>query len=233
MSELIVVLDVNTRDEALAIVDACAPCHWFKVGSQLFTRCGPEIVRELHKRQKSVMLDLKFHDIPNTVHESAAAAADLGVAMFTLHAAGGKAMIERAREAVSHTETRILAVTVLTSFTPEALREEVGLRESPAEAVPRYAALAMDGGAHGIVCSPREIALVREATPKDTLIVTPGIRPEWSEKNDQARASTPADAVRAGATHLVVGRPILSHPDPREAVSAILKEVRLAETGAA
>lgn len=224
-TQLIVVLDVDTRDEAIGIVDACTECEWFKVGFQLFTRCGPDIVREILGRGKRVMLDLKFHDIPNTVNKAAKAAADLGVSLFTLHAGGGRDMIAAACEAVENTDARALAVTVLTSLSETMLREEVGLQESPEEAVVRLAAMAVDAGAHGLVCSPKEIVRLRETLGAGPLIVTPGVRPEWASKDDQARVTTPREAAKAGASFIVVGRPIVRHENPAEAVALINQEL--------
>lgn len=224
-TELITGLDVDTREEALAAVEACVGCDWFKVGFQLYTRCGPSIVREIRGLGKNVFLDLKFHDIPNTVSKAAKAAADLNAGLCTVHALGGRVMIAGAREAVEGTGTRILAVTILTSLSDDMLRDEVGLPETAAEAVPRLAAMAVDAGAHGIVCSPREIALVREAVGAGPLVVTPGIRPAWSTRDDQARVMTPSEAAAAGASMFVVGRPILRHAKPGEAVRLILEEL--------
>lgn len=224
-TELIVVLDVDTREEAMSIVASCEGCDWFKVGGQLFTRCGPEIVRMIQDQGKKVMLDLKFHDIPNTVGHAVHAAVDLGVSMLTLHAGGGRAMIEAAQKAAAKSPTRLLAVTVLTSMNEDMLRGEVGIPESPAETVTRWARMAVDSGAHGIVCSAQEIGLVREAVGADPLIVTPGIRPAWASSDDQQRIMTPHDACQAGASHIVVGRPILNHDDPAEAVRLILEEL--------
>ena len=224
-TELIAVLDVDTRDAALETVAACGACACFKVGSQLFTRCGPAVVREIQGRGKQVFLDLKYHDIPNTVANAARAAADLGVALFTLHATGGRKMIEAARNAVEGTDTRILAVTVLTSLSDSMLRDEVGVPETAAQAVPRLAKQSVDSGAHGIVCSPLEIALVREAVRPGALIVTPGIRPAWATQDDQARVMTPRQAADAGADFIVVGRPILRHENPAEAVRLIIEEL--------
>lgn len=224
-TELILVLDMNGADEALRTADRCAGCEWFKVGFQLFTRNGPSIVQSLQESGRRVMLDLKFHDIPNTVGEAARAAADLGVGMFTLHASGGCRMIEAARSAVDGSETKILAVTVLTSLNEEMLRHEVGIPETPRDAVQRFARQSIEAGAHGIVCSAQEIVPVREVTPSGTMIVTPGIRPAWSAKDDQQRVTTPQDAARAGATHVVVGRPILKHTDPAQAVRLIKEEL--------
>lgn len=224
-TELIVVLDVDSRAEALSIVERCDGCEWFKVGFQLFTRYGPEIVREIREQNKKVMLDLKFHDIPNTVHHAARSAVAMGADLFTLHASGGRDMIAKAREAVEGTDTRILAVTVLTSLTESMLREEVGFQETPEEAVKRLAAMAVEAGAHGIVSSPKEIEMLRATLGEEPLIVTPGIRPEWSTKDDQARVTTPAEAARAGASHIVVGRPILKHANPTQAVTLIQQEL--------
>ncbi|HUW63016.1 MAG TPA: orotidine-5'-phosphate decarboxylase [Candidatus Bathyarchaeia archaeon] len=224
-TDLIVGLDVDTREQALAAVGAIGVCTHVKIGAQLFTRCGPEIVREIQALGKRVMLDLKYHDIPNTVGSAARAAADLGVALFTLHAAGGKKMIEAARKAVDGTDTRILAVTVLTSLTDAMLRDEIGIPETAAQAVPRLARMAVESGAHGIVCSPREIGLVRGAVGPQPLIVTPGVRPAWASKDDQARVMTPREAAQAGANYIVVVRPILKHENPAEAVRLILEEL--------
>lgn len=224
-TELIVVLDMDTRDEALDTIQKCGDCAWFKIGSQLFTRCGPGLVREVIALGKNVFLDLKFHDIPNTVAHGAKAAADLGAGLFTVHASGGRKMISAARKAVEGTSARILAVTVLTSLSDEELRAEVGLHETAAEAVPRLAKQAIEAGAHGIVCSPLEIALVRAAIGPEALIVTPGIRPAWSSQDDQSRILTPREAAEAGANMIVVGRPILKHSNPAEAVRLIEEEL--------
>lgn len=224
-TKLITVLDVDSRDEAMSAVEAARGCEWFKVGFQLFTRCGPPMVRELIESRRNVFLDLKFHDIPNTVGKAALAAADLGASLFTLHACGGRRMIAAARAGVEGSETRILAVTVLTSLSEQMLREEVGLDETPGAAVARYARMACESGAHGLVCSPREIGLVREAVGPDPLIVTPGVRPSWAGADDQERTLTPGEAARAGADFVVVGRPILKHPQPEEAVRMILEEL--------
>jgi len=224
-TELIVVLDVDTPEDALRVVDSCAGCHWFKVGSQLFARCGPDIVTELIRQDRRIMLDLKFHDIPNTVHQAARAAVNMGASMFTVHATGGHDMIVAARKAVDGTETKMLAVTVLTSLNADMLRKEIGFDESPEAAVVRLAAMAIESGAHGVVCSPKEIGPVRDAIGPDMLIVTPGIRPAWSSRDDQQRLATPAEAARAGATHIVVGRPILNHDDPAQAVRLIKEEL--------
>lgn len=224
-TQLIIGLDVDTREQALSAVHACQGCDWFKIGSQVFTRCGPSIVKEVLGLGRNIFLDLKYHDIPNTVASACRAASDLGVSLLTLHASGGRKMIAAAREAVEGTQTRLLAVTVLTSLSEEMLRNEVGLPETPAEAVRRYAKLAVESGAHGIVCSPWEIEIVREAVGPEPLIVTPGIRPRWASADDQARIMTPTEAAQRGANFIVVVRPILKHANPSEAVKLVLEEL--------
>ncbi|NIA12661.1 MAG: orotidine-5'-phosphate decarboxylase [Nitrospiraceae bacterium] len=226
-TELITVLDVDTREEALDLVRACGDCKFFKIGAQLFTRCGPAIVKEVQALGKQVFLDLKYHDIPNTVAKAAKGAADLGVSLMTIHAVGGRRMIEAAREAVEGSGTRILAVSVLTSLSDEMLRDEVGINETAESAVQRLAALAVDSGAHGVVSSPQELPVLRAELGPDALIVTPGIRPAWASRDDQARIMTPRDAAAAGASFVVVGRPILKHENPAEAVRMILEELNV------
>ena len=224
-TEIIVALDVNTREEALRAAGTCKGCDWFKVGLQLFSRTGPTLVRYLIAHDKKVFLDLKLHDIPNTVGHAATAAADLGVSLITVHASGGKRMIAAAREAVEGSETRVLAVTVLTSLSENELRGEVGMDETPAEAVERLAGMAVGAGAHGIVASPKELAMLRQAVGAGPLIVTPGIRPSWSSQNDQVRIATPRDAARDGADFIVVGRPVLQNEDPAQALQARREEL--------
>ncbi|MBW7863360.1 MAG: orotidine-5'-phosphate decarboxylase [Candidatus Hydrogenedens sp.] len=224
-TDLIVVLDMDSRAEALETVRRCGRCRWFKIGSQLFTRCGPSIVQEVLDLGKEVMLDLKFHDIPNTVAHAARAGAELGAGLMTLHALGGRKMIDAARKAVEGTPARLLAVTILTSHSDAALRGELGLGETAAEAVPRLARQSLEAGAHGIVCSPLEIAAVRAAAGPDALVVTPGIRPAWAATDDQERIMTPREAAAAGASMIVVGRPILKHENPALAVDQILEEM--------
>ena len=225
VTTLITALDVDTEAEAIDLAASCGACVWFKVGFQLYTRCGPVIVERLQSSGKQVFLDLKLHDIPNTVAKAAKAAADLGAGLLTMHALAGRDAIAAAREALEGTDTRLLAVTVLTSHTDATLRDELGIPESAAIAVPRLAKMAVEAGAHGVVCSPLEIVSVREAVGPDALIVTPGIRPAWAAANDQARIMTPAQAAEAGADFIVVGRPITHHERPAEAVGLILGEL--------
>jgi len=225
---LIVALDVADAFAARAIARRLAgEVGMFKVGSQLFTAAGPSIVRELVADGQRVFLDLKFHDIPNTVAGAVAAAARLGVSLVTVHAAGGTAMIAAAAEAVRGTATRVLAITVLTSLDAAALNA-IGIGGGVEAGVTRLARLAAKAGAHGVVASPHEARALRDARGGGFLVVTPGIRPAGTAMDDQARAATPASALAAGADYLVVGRPILAAPDPVAAARAIVLEMEAA-----
>jgi orotidine-5'-phosphate decarboxylase len=219
---LIVALDVPTSDAADALVDRLAGAvGMFKVGSQLFTEAGPRFVRQLVKRGEKVFLDLKYHDIPNTVAGAVARAAELGVSLLTVHALGGRGMLEAAVGALPAMGTKVLGITVLTSHAEEDLGE-VGLGGMLADNVRRLAHLAKDARLDGVVASPHEVGLIRAACGGDFLVVTPGIRPAGSARGDQARAATPDAAVLAGADYIVVGRPILEASDPRAAAEAIV-----------
>jgi len=224
-TKLIAALDFENRETTLNAVAACEGCEWYKIGLQLFSRTGPTLPRYLLAHNKHVFLDLKLHDIPNTVAKAARAAAELGADLITVHAAGGRRMMEAARNAVEGTQTKLLAVTVLTSLTEAELRDEVGMPETPEQAVARLARLAVDAGAHGVVASPLEVELLRKTIGAEPLIVTPGVCPDWAEINDQARVTTPRQAALAGADFIVVGRPIFKHANPAEAVQLILKEL--------
>jgi len=222
---LIVALDVPQGDAARALLERLAGhVGLFKVGSQAFTAAGPELVREIVGRGEKVFLDLKFHDIPNTVAGAVASASRLGVSLVDVHGLGGRAMMEAAVGALPAMGTRLLAITILTSHDEETLGE-IGVNGSMAESVRRLAQLARDAGADGVVASPHEVALVREACGSDFLIVTPGIRPAGVALGDQARAATPAAALAAGADYLVVGRPITGAADPAAAADAIVREM--------
>ena len=222
---LIVALDVPTPAEATTLVDRLAGlAGMFKVGSQLFTAGGPDLVRALVARGEKVFLDLKYHDIPNTVAAAVSAACRLGVSLVHVHALGGKAMMEAAVGAMPAMGTRLLAVTVLTSHDAASLGE-VGVGGDVADAVRRLALLAHAAEVDGVVASPQEVALIREACGADLLVVTPGIRPAQSRLADQARAATPAAALKAGADMLVVGRPVIEAPDPAAAARAVLREM--------
>ena len=227
-SPIIVALDFPNEKEALALVSQLEPgrCR-LKVGKELFTRSGPELVKNLVNKNFDVFLDLKFHDIPNTVARACQAGADLGVWMINVHAMGGRKMLEAAREALpSNSNTKLIAVTVLTSMGAEDLKE-IGLTHSPAEQVKKLATLTHDCGLDGVVCSPQEISLLREDLDNNFELVTPGIRPEWSVTGDQKRIMTPAQAVQAGSNYLVIGRPITQAEQPMQALEKIEKELNL------
>ncbi|RNC67574.1 MAG: orotidine-5'-phosphate decarboxylase [Desulfuromonadales bacterium] len=201
----------------------------FKVGKQLFTACGPAAVRMIQKFGGEVFLDLKFHDIPNTVAMASVEAARLGVRLFNLHALGGYEMMARTREALDKEfsggeRAKVLAVTILTSSTEETLRG-VGINIPVPDMVVKLAALAKKAGIDGVVASPLEVPLIREACGSDFLIVTPGVRPGFAALNDQKRVMTPVEAVTAGSDYLVIGRPIGDAEDPAVAAEMILDEI--------
>ncbi len=229
MSEprIIVALDVADARDALQLAERMDPTRCrLKVGKELFTRAGPEVVAQLIDKGFPVFLDLKYHDIPNTVAGACRAAADLGVWMVNVHAQGGRRMMESAREAVSGfaQPPRLVAVTLLTSLGQDDLLE-VGLQGTPLDNVVRLARLARDSGLDGVVCSPHEIKALRQRLPKSFTLVTPGIRPAGAETQDQKRVMTAAEAVERGSTYLVVGRPITRAEDPMAALAAIEEEI--------
>ncbi|HEX8776030.1 MAG TPA: orotidine-5'-phosphate decarboxylase [Pyrinomonadaceae bacterium] len=235
---LIVALDVESAGEARELFARLRDyARMFKIGSQLFTAAGPGLVRELSEEGASIFLDLKFHDIPNTVAGAGIEAARLGVSIFNVHALGGGEMMRRTRAAVQEVSEReglkrprIIAVTALTSADSATL-EEVGIEGGAQRLVTRLARLAEACGLDGVVASPAEIAMVREhVSAPNFLIVTPGVRLEGSATDDQKRVMTPAEAVRAGADYLVVGRPILKAPHPERAVAQIVEEMERADS---
>lgn len=230
---LIVALDVESAQEARELFARLRDyAGMFKIGSQLFTAAGPDIVRELVAGGASVFLDLKFHDIPNTVAAAGVEAARLGVSMFNVHALGGNQMMRRTMDAVLEASVRegierpaVIAVTVLTSADSDTLAE-VGIPSDPLTTVRRLAHLAQACGLDGVVASPREVALVRASVNAgDFLIVTPGVRPSGATADDQKRIMTPAETVLAGADYLVMGRAILKADDPQRAVIKIVEEM--------
>jgi orotidine-5'-phosphate decarboxylase len=232
VDRLLVALDFSTPHEAIALADRLrGVVGGFKVGSQLFTSAGPDVVRTLVARGDRVFLDLKYHDIPNTVAGSIAAASDLGVWMVNVHAAGGHAMLVAARDAAHAKNPQgrrplVLAVTVLTSLDAATLTS-IGVAASPVDQVVRLAKLAEAAGLDGVVASPQETGTLRRACRTGFVIVTPGIRggSAVSGRDDQQRTATPKGAVEAGSTYLVVGRPITAAPDPREAATRIAAEI--------
>lgn len=226
-SPLIIALDYASLDAALCMADRLDPARCrLKVGKELFTRSGPDVVEALHGRGFEVFLDLKFHDIPNTVAGAVQAAAEQGVWMVNVHAGGGRRMMEAARERLQRhgLSTHLIAVTVLTSMEAEDLAE-VGVDVTPAEQVERLARLASQSGMDGVVCSAQEAARLRELCGESFLKVTPGIRPSFAVAGDQRRVMTPRDAMEEGSTHLVVGRPVTQADDPMAALAAIEAEL--------
>ena len=222
--KIIVSLDMATKKEALVLVDQLnGQISFFKIGLQLYTAEGPEIVRTLLSTGAKVWLDLKLHDIPNTVARAVESASNLGVHMLTIHLSGGSEMI-RAATAARANNISILGVTVLTSATEQTLRE-IGIADGVEDQVLRLAKLGVEAGIDGIVASPHEIKILRTEFGDKIKIVVQGIRPIWAEPGDQKRFMTPRQALDAGADYLVIGRPIIAHSRPREAVTKILNEV--------
>jgi orotidine-5'-phosphate decarboxylase len=222
---LIVALDVSTAAAARKIVAAVGDsAHAYKVGMQLYTAEGPSIVRELVGSGRRVFLDLKYHDIPNTVGAAVREAARLGVSMLTVHASGGGKMLRAAVEAAQKPGFLVLAVTVLTSLDDDELGK-IGLRGGALDQVLRLTALALSNGCKGVVASALEAAALREEFGHDFTIVTPGVRLAGSGPNDQARVVTPSEAISAGASHIVVGRPITEASDPAAEARAILGQI--------
>ena len=228
---LIVALDVDTKKKALGLVEKLkTEVKIFKIGSELFTSCGPSIVEEAQNAGAKIFLDLKFHDIPNTVAKAAIAATRLGVFIFNLHALGGSDMMKKAAEAAADESKRlkiakpkIIAVTVLTSMDENSLKK-IGINDNMEKQVLKLAKLAKDASLDGVVASPSEVKLIRRELGNEFIIVAPGVRPEWASANDQKRIASPKEAVLNGATYIVVGRPVIEAPDPLSAAKRILEE---------
>ena len=225
MAQVIIALDVATLDEAMGLVDSLGEgTDFYKVGLELFTRQGPSVVRALRGRDKRILLDLKLLDIPNTVARAVGRARDLDVELLTLHATGGRPMMEAAAEAAGDDLT-LLGVTVLTSMTASDLADSWGREvDSLEEEVVRLARLAQASGVGGVVASVRETALIKNVLGSDLVVVTPGIRLAGDDAHDQARVSTPAEAVAAGADFLVIGRSVTQASDPAEALRRVCEE---------
>ncbi|AVV33504.1 MULTISPECIES: orotidine-5'-phosphate decarboxylase [Cobetia] len=226
-SPLIIALDYPDMSAALAMADQLDPARCrVKVGKELFTRVGPEILKALHQRGFEVFLDLKFHDIPNTTAQAVLAAAEHGVWMTNVHASGGARMMQAAAEALSTRglDTQLIAVTVLTSMEQTDLAG-IGLDVTPLAQVERLAALAQQSGMNGVVCSARETPSLKALCGPEFLKVTPGIRPSFAQAGDQRRTMTPGEAMAAGSTHLVIGRPVTQADDPLAALALIEQEL--------
>ncbi|HEX4341949.1 MAG TPA: orotidine-5'-phosphate decarboxylase [Verrucomicrobiae bacterium] len=229
---IIAALDVAKADEALKLAKEIAPSVGaFKIGSELFTAAGPDIVRKIRATGVAVFLDLKFHDIPNTVAKAVAAAVRLDVQMLTVHASGGIEMLKAAEKAaeetaweIGHAPPLVLGVTVLTSLDSQTL-SEIGLDPNVARQVRRLANMTNTAGLRGLVCSPLEVAELRQTLPRSTQLVTPGVRLESAPADDQKRTMSPREAITAGANWIVIGRPIYAAENPREAAEKILKSL--------
>jgi orotidine-5'-phosphate decarboxylase len=223
-SKIIVALDVPTAEEALRLVrDLSGVVSFFKIGLQLYTAEGPQIVAGVRASGASVFLDLKLHDIPNTVGKAVSAAANLGVAMLTVHLSGGSKMLSAAA-ADCPPNLMLLGVTVLTSSTAETLRE-TGVESSVEDQAIRLAKLGASAGVGGLIASPHELSALRQAVGDAMYIITPGVRPAWAAADDQKRFTTPREALIRGANYLVIGRPITAQPNPREAAQRIIDEI--------
>ena len=224
-TRLMVALDVPELETALTLVDRLGDqVEWYKVGKQLFTHYGPKVLEELRIRGRKVFLDMKFHDIPNTVAQAIRSAALIGADIINVHASGGPAMLAAAAEAGRETGKTVIAVTVLTSMDAEQLAA-IGIQATPAEQVLRLARLTQEAGLPGVVCSALELPMLRREFGPDFLTLVPGIRPAGAAAGDQKRIMTPAQAAAAGASYIIVGRPIVAAPDPAAAAQAVLAEL--------
>jgi orotidine-5'-phosphate decarboxylase len=236
-NRLIVPLDVDSLAEASRIVTSLSDCvGTFKIGKQLFTAAGPAAVTKLIEEKKEVFLDLKFHDIPNTVAGAIAAATMIGAKMINMHASGGLRMMRAAREAAERVASELdiptpilLGVTILTSIDEATFQRDFGTQRKLKDQVAYLAELSQAAGLDGVVASPLEIGRVREVCGDDFVIVAPGIRPTWAASGDQRRFMTPAEAIAEGVDYIVVGRPITASDRPREAADAIISEIRQSE----
>ncbi|TAN46070.1 MAG: orotidine-5'-phosphate decarboxylase [Nitrospirae bacterium] len=231
--KLIIALDVSDADKALGIVDMLSDsCDIFKVGFELFVTAGPSIVDKIHAKGKRVFLDLKFHDIPNTVSKASLVAAKLGVYMFNMHASGGLDMMKRCRDSVADyceknnaKRPKMIGVTMLTSLSNEMLKNELCIQHTVKNQVKHLAMLAQKAGLDGVVASPQEIELIKKNCGNSFLVVAPGIRPSWSLPDDQMRTATPREALHDGADYIVMGRGILKQEDPVKAIELISVEI--------
>ncbi len=231
--KLIIALDVSDAKQALSIVDMLGDyAGVFKVGFELFVSAGPRVVEDIHNKGKKVFLDLKFHDIPNTVTKAAFAASRLGVYMFNVHASGGLDMMKRCRDSVAELclkeniqRPKIIGVTVLTSLDNEVLKNELSISHGIKTHVKHLALLAQKAGLDGVVASPHEISMIKQHCGKGFLVVTPGIRPSWVAPDDQKRTATPKEALKNGADYIVMGRGILKQEDPIKALELISLEI--------
>ncbi|MEO1134493.1 MAG: orotidine-5'-phosphate decarboxylase [Cyanobacteria bacterium J06639_1] len=221
----IVAADVSSLADAIALVEAVPQVRWWKVGLELFTAAGPAVLEMLAERQKRIFLDLKLHDIPNTVGRAAAVVAGYGVDLLTVHAAGGRAMVAAAAEAIAGSSCQLLAISVLTSHTNRQLARELHVSLELSDYALQLALMAREAGCAGAVCSGEEVAHLRRVCGAEFVLVTPGIRPRGTAAGDQKRVFTPVAARRAGADYLVVGRPITQAADPAAAFASMCDEL--------
>ncbi len=225
-TELIVALDVDNLQQAENLLQSLnGLVSWFKVGKQLFTRTGPRAVECIRSYGANTFLDLKFHDIPNTVHQAIRSAAHIGADMINVHASGGAEMLRAAARAGKEENILVTAVTVLTSLDADGL-QEVGISRTPHDQVLELARLAEQCELNGVVCSPRELRDLRAVCSDDFLLITPGVRPSPAAKDDQKRVTTPREAAAAGSDYIVVGRPVTAAGDPAQAAEDILTEIK-------
>ncbi|MBD2501822.1 orotidine-5'-phosphate decarboxylase [Anabaena azotica] len=230
--KIIVALDVGDEESAIALIDRLESVTFWKVGLELFTSAGPRILQVLKSRQKQIFLDLKFHDIPNTVAGACRSAARYGVDLMTIHATSGKDALKAAKEAVEEgaaqagvKPTKLIAVTVLTSISARQLAMDLKVPVELPEYALDMALMAQEAGLDGAVCSPQEVTQLRQTCGDDFVLVCPGVRPTWAEQGDQKRSLTPAQAIQAGADYLVIGRPITAAADPELAWQRISQEL--------
>lgn len=231
-NQIIVPLDVPDLQGAIALVDKLPQVSFWKVGLELFTSCGPQVLEILQSRQKRIFLDLKFHDIPNTVAGACRAAARYGVDLLTIHATAGKDALKAATEAVQVGAAeagvkppQLIAITLLTSISSRQLAFDLKVPLELPEYALQMALMAQESGLNGAVCSPQEVAQLRQTCSDDFLLVCPGVRPSWADKGDQKRSLTPSQAILAGADYLVIGRPITAAPQPELAWNKIVEEL--------
>ncbi|MEA5500949.1 orotidine-5'-phosphate decarboxylase [Limnoraphis robusta] len=230
--KIIVPLDVSSLEDAIALIDQLPQVSFWKVGLELFVSSGPEILTQLKQRQKLIFLDLKFHDIPNTVAGACRSAAKYGVDLITIHATAGKVALKAAQNAIieganaaNQPIPNLIAITLLTSLNYRELAFDLNITLKLPEYALKMALLAQDCGLAGAVCSPQEVEQLRQTCGDDFLLVCPGVRPSWAEKGDQQRSFTPSQALKAGADYLVIGRPITASEDPRAALQRICQEI--------
>ena len=224
---IIVPLDVPTLEAAISLVEQLPQVSFWKVGLELFVSTGPEILQILKEQDKRIFLDLKFHDIPNTVMSACRSASQYGVDLLTIHATAGRSALKLAAEAMhqSQSPTKLVAITLLTSLISRDLAFDLKVPLELPDYVLQMALLAQESGIHGAVCSPQEVSQLREICGPDFLLICPGVRPSWSITGDQRRVMTPAAAIAAGADYLVIGRPITAAPSPQDAWEKICQEI--------